>query len=186
MHSSKTYLDKFSQLTTQDAANLIKDFLKASDGKWCSERRYYALPNGKIRDIKKTVSMKFLDEGCTELIDLAQLHQLDQTACMECGSYVEWNGVDLETGEEGTKRWTVLGTIGDTMYFGRNFPVPRLVIAKFYFRDPQTIYLWTEENGSLFEEELKFIGKQYRTRQTVISRAGQQQMIAQYLEKLIE
>jgi hypothetical protein len=35
----------------------------------------------------------------------------------------------------------------------------------------------------VFEEELKLIGENYRTRQTIISRAGEQQMIGQYLEK---
>ncbi|MBW4676702.1 MAG: phycobiliprotein lyase [Desmonostoc geniculatum HA4340-LM1] len=59
-------------------------------------------------------------------------------------------------------------------------------LAEYYFRDANTIYLWTEENGALFEEELKMIGKKYRTRQTVISRDGEQQMIAQYLEKIIQ
>jgi hypothetical protein len=46
--------------------------------------------------------------------------------------------------------------------------------------------LRTEYQGSTFEEELKLIGKNYRTRQTIISRAGEQQMIGQYLEKRLE
>jgi len=37
----------------------------------------------------------------------------------------------------------------------------------------------------VFEEELKLIGREYRTRQTIISCAGEQQMIGQYLEKRI-
>jgi hypothetical protein len=37
----------------------------------------------------------------------------------------------------------------------------------------------------VFEEEIKLIGEKYRTRQTIISRAGEQQMIGQYLEKRI-
>ncbi|MEH2096143.1 phycobiliprotein lyase, partial [Nostoc sp.] len=41
-------------------------------------------------------------------------------------------------------------------------------------------------NGSVFEEELKLIGSKYRTRQTIISRAGEQLMIGQYLEKRVE
>ncbi|MBD2383882.1 phycobiliprotein lyase [Cylindrospermum sp. FACHB-282] len=174
------------QLGSKLEDSQITTFLQESEGKWYSERRYYALPNGKIKDVKKIVSMRFLEQGSAELIDLAKLHELPEEATIRCGSYVEWSNIDLDTGDEGSKRWTVLGTLGTTMYFGRNFPVPRLVIAQYYFRDPKTIYLWTEENGSLFEEELKLIGKNYRTRQTVISRAGHQQMIAQYMEKLIQ
>ncbi|MBD2516375.1 phycobiliprotein lyase [Nostoc sp. FACHB-973] len=171
---------------SQEKEFLIKNFLQESNGNWCSQRRYYALPNGKIKEITKTVTMRFLDRGSPELTDLAKLHELDESAELTCGSYVEWNTVDAETGEQGSKRWTVLGSLGTTMYFGRNFPVPKLVVAEYYFRDANTIYLWTEENGALFEEELKMIGKKYRTRQTVISRGGEQQMIAQYLEKIIQ
>ncbi|MBD2612906.1 MAG: phycobiliprotein lyase [Nostoc sp. ZfuVER08] len=174
-----------TNVVSQLEASLIKTFLQESEGNWSSERRYYALPNGKVKEIKKTVAMRFLDQGSPELIELAQLHELNEDAVMTCGSYVEWNNVDITTGEEGSKRWTVLGSLGTTMYFGRNFPVPKLVVAEYYFRDPKTIYLWTEENGALFEEELRFVGKNYRTRQTVISRGGVQQMIAQYMEKLI-
>ncbi|MBC1238066.1 phycobiliprotein lyase [Nostoc sp. 2RC] len=174
-----------TNVVSQLEASLIKTFLQESEGNWSSERRYYALPNGKVKEIKKTVAMRFLDQGSPELTELAQLHELDEDAVMTCGSYVEWNNVDITTGEEGSKRWTVLGSLGTTMYFGRNFPVPKLVVAEYYFRDPKTIYLWTEENGALFEEELRFVGKNYRTRQTVISRGGVQQMIAQYMEKLI-
>ena len=50
----------------------------------------------------------------------------------------------------------------------------------------KTLYLRTEYNGSVFEEELKLIGSKYRTRQTIISRAGEELMIGQYLEKRVE
>jgi hypothetical protein len=43
--------------------------------------------------------------------------------------------------------------------------------------------LKTEYGGSVFTEELKLIGQQYRTRQTIISRAQEEIMIGQYLEK---
>jgi CpeS-like protein len=43
--------------------------------------------------------------------------------------------------------------------------------------------LRTEYSGSVFEEEIKLIGSDYRTRQTIISRAGEEQMIGQYFEK---
>lgn len=38
----------------------------------------------------------------------------------------------------------------------------------------------------VFEEEIKQIGCNYRTRQTIVSRAGEQLMIGQYLEKRIK
>jgi CpeS-like protein len=45
--------------------------------------------------------------------------------------------------------------------------------------------LKTEYQGSVFEEEIKLVGEKYRTRQTIISRAGEQVTIGQYLEKRI-
>ena len=47
-------------------------------------------------------------------------------------------------------------------------------------------HMYTPSTTKAFEEELKFIGSQYRTRQTIISRSGEQLMIGQYLEKRIE
>ena len=43
--------------------------------------------------------------------------------------------------------------------------------------------LKTAYDGSSFEEEIKLIGDRTRTRQTIIKRAGEEQMIGQYLEK---
>ena len=57
------------------------------------------------------------------------------------------------------------------------------VLAHFSFPDPKTIHLKTEYDGSVFEEEIKLIGTNYRTRQTIIARRGETQMIGQYLEK---
>ncbi|NEP43050.1 MAG: phycobiliprotein lyase, partial [Okeania sp. SIO2H7] len=59
------------------------------------------------------------------------------------------------------------------------------IIAGYHLSDPNTLCLRTEYNGSVFEEEIKQIGHKYRTRQTIISRAGEQKMIGQYLEKRI-
>ncbi|PSN17731.1 phycobiliprotein lyase, partial [filamentous cyanobacterium CCP5] len=36
-----------------------------------------------------------------------------------------------------------------------------------------------------FEEEIRLVGDRYRTRQTIISRAGEEIMIGQYLETRI-
>ena len=43
----------------------------------------------------------------------------------------------------------------------------------------------TEYNGSVFEKEIRQIGANYRTRQTIISRAAEHKTIDQYLEKRI-
>lgn len=51
--------------------------------------------------------------------------------------------------------------------------------------DAKTMCLRTEYSGNVFEEEVKLIGNCYRTRQTIISRAGEEQMIGQYLETRI-
>ncbi|PHK31047.1 phycocyanobilin lyase, partial [Nostoc linckia z15] len=49
-----------TNVVSQLEASLIKTFLQESEGNWSSERRYYALPNGKVKEIKKTVAMRFL------------------------------------------------------------------------------------------------------------------------------
>jgi hypothetical protein len=49
-------------------------------------------------------------------------------------------------------------------------------------RDPKTMCLRTEYSSNVYEEEIRLVGSQYRTRQTIISRAGEEQMIGQYLE----
>jgi hypothetical protein len=52
-------------------------------------------------------------------------------------------------------------------------------------REAKTMHLRTEYGGSAFEEEIKLIGTNYRTRQTIISRAGEEIMIGQYLERRV-
>ncbi|MBE9168370.1 phycobiliprotein lyase [Pleurocapsales cyanobacterium LEGE 06147] len=78
---------------------------------------------------------------------------------------------------------TVFGVKGNILYRDRGFATPNPVIATFSFTNPQTMCLRTEYKGSVFEEEIKLVGQNYRTRQTIISRAGQEIMIGQYLEK---
>ena len=43
--------------------------------------------------------------------------------------------------------------------------------------------LKTAYDNSSFEEEIRLIGDRTRTRQTIISRAGEEQVIGQYLEQ---
>ena len=80
----------------------------------------------------------------------------------------------------------MFGVLGKTLYRDRGFATSKPVTAEYYFINPKTMCLRTEYNDSVFEEELKLIGRNYRTRQTIISRAGEQQMIGQYLEKRID
>jgi CpeS-like protein len=80
---------------------------------------------------------------------------------------------------------TLFGIEGTIMYRDRGFATPNPVTATFSFSNPETMALRTEYQGSVFEEEIKLIGEKYRTRQTIISRSGEQQMIGQYLEKRI-
>ncbi|MFB2968148.1 phycobiliprotein lyase [Aerosakkonema sp. BLCC-F183] len=85
-----------------------------------------------------------------------------------------------------SKGSTVFGALGKILYRDRGFATPKPVTAEYYFTNPKTLCLRTEYNGSVFEEELKLIGTNYRTRQSIISRAGEQLMIGQYLEKRIQ
>ncbi len=70
-------------------------------------------------------------------------------------------------------------------FLEQGFATSKPVTAEFYLPNPATLCLRTEYNGSVFEEELKQIGLNYRTRQTIISRAGERKTIGQYLEKRI-
>jgi putative spermidine/putrescine transport system substrate-binding protein len=57
------------------------------------------------------------------------------------------------------------------------------VTAEFYLPNPATLRLRTEYNGSVFEEEIKQVGPNYRTRQTIIFLPTEHTTIGQYLEK---
>ncbi|MDJ0529737.1 MAG: phycobiliprotein lyase, partial [Microcystis sp. M53600_WE12] len=75
--------------------------------------------------------------------------------------------------------------LDNILYRDRGFATDKPVSAIYTFPNPSTLCLRTEYAGSVFEEEIKLIGQQYRTRQTIISRAGQELMIGQYLEKRV-
>jgi hypothetical protein len=102
---------------------------------------------------------------------------------LTCGAYVSWKSSESVTGRQQSEDSTLFGALGNTLYRDRGFATSKPVTAEFYFPNPQTLCLRTEYKGSVFEEELKLIGENYRTRQTIISRAGEQKMIGQYLEK---
>ncbi|HEY9636087.1 MAG TPA: phycobiliprotein lyase [Coleofasciculaceae cyanobacterium] len=163
--------------------SLIAAFFRKSVGNWRSERRYYTLPDGDTKEVVSLIAIQFLEQGCDELLQLQQLHKLPSEIFLTCGALVSWKSSDSITGRKQSEDSTVFGALGNTLYRDRGFATSKPVTAEFYFSNPQTLCLRTEYQGSVFEEELKLIGDNYRTRQTIISRAGEQKMIGQYLEK---
>jgi hypothetical protein len=171
---------------TQTDEVSIAEFFQESAGKWRSQRRYYTLPEGETKEMVSLITIRFLEQGCAELQQLAQLHQLGNRNALKCGAEVSWESRDSVTDRKQSKGSTVFGVLGTTLYRDRGFATPKPVTAEYYFPSPKTLCLRTEYNGSVFEEELKLIGHHYRTRQTIISNAAEQQMIGQYLEKRID
>ena len=162
---------------------LIANFFQSSEGQWQSERRYYTLPNGKSQEMISHITIRYLSQGCPELCLLATLHEFSDVNAMTCGAEVLWDSQDSISGRKQSKGSTLFGALGTVLYRDRGFATPKPVQANFYFTNPQTLCLKTEYADSLFEEELKLIGQNYRTRQTIITKAGEQTMIGQYLEK---
>ncbi|MGF1494322.1 MAG: phycobiliprotein lyase [Microcoleaceae cyanobacterium] len=178
-------------VTTGDAETVtlldrIDQFLRFSEGAWRSERRYYTLPDGKVQEIVSHLTVQFLEQDSPELVQLTQLHQLEDTLQLLCGSKVTWSSTNSETGKLQSEGSTVFGVRGTLLYRDRGFATSKPVVAQYSMADSDTMSLRTEYNDSVFEEEIKHIGQRYRTRQSIISRAGEQLMIGQYLEKRID
>ncbi|MCC5607330.1 phycobiliprotein lyase [Nostoc sp. CHAB 5834] len=164
----------------------ISEFFQESEGKWRSQRRYYTLPKGETKEIESIVTINFLEQGCEQLQKLAQMHDLSDTGSLICGAAVVWESTDVPKTKKESQGSTIFGVMGNILYRDRGFAISKPVTAQYYFSNPKTLCLRTEYNGSVFEEELKLIGSKYRTRQTIISRAGEQLMIGQYLENRID
>ena len=164
---------------------LVAKFFRSSVGNWLSERRYYTLPDGATQEVVSEIAIEFLAPGCLELQELAALHGLDEFA-LTCGSKIEWDSRDSVTGKKASKGSTLFGALGNILYRDRGFATPKPITAIYHFPHPDTMCLKTEYQNSVFEEEIKLVGEKYRTRQTIISRAGEQVTIGQYLEKRIK
>ena len=164
---------------------LVAKFFRSSVGNWLSERRYYTLPAGATQEVVSEIAIEFLAPGCLELQELAQLHGLDKFA-LTCGSKIEWDSKDSVTGKKASTGSTLFGALGNILYRDRGFATPKPITAIYHFPHPDTMCLKTEYQNSVFEEEIKLVGEKYRTRQTIISRAGEQVTIGQYLEKRIK
>lgn len=171
------------QVARTSEESLIAAFFRESAGNWRSERRYYTLPDGETMEGLSFLTTRFLEQGSPELLHLADLHQLSDRDALFCGAYVSWESIDPATGRQRSVGETVFGALGKILYRDRGFATSKPITAQYYLPNPQTLCLRTEYNHSVFEEELKLIGQNYRTRQTISSRAGEQQLIAQYLEK---
>ncbi|MBD2485724.1 phycobiliprotein lyase [Planktothrix sp. FACHB-1365] len=174
------------QQNPSDIVSQVADYFQRSIGKWYSERRYYTLPEGDTQEVASEITVEFLQQGSPELINIAQLHQLDDPTMITCGSKVNWKSSNSVSGKKLSKGATVFGVSETLLYRDQGFMTPKPVVAQYYMLDANTLCLRSEYNGSVFEEELKLVGQRYRTRQTIISRAGEQTMIGQYLEKRIE
>lgn len=172
-------------LATMTAESLITSIFQRSVGQWHSERRYYTLTDGTAKEMTSALTVQFLTQGCTELQDLAQLHTFTDLAAMTCGTLITWDSEEVISGRQQSQGKTLFGVLGDTLYRDRGFATTKPITAKFVCPNVDTLCLRTEYKGSVFEEELKLVGSKYRTRQTIISRAGEEQMIGQYLEKRI-
>lgn len=164
------------------AEPLVQAFFQDTAGDWRSERRYYTLKSGETQEVVSQITIEFLEAGAAQLLELADLHQLDPQKPLICGTTVTWESEYVGTGKKPVAGSTIFGVRGTTLYRDRGFATSKPVTARYHFTDSRTLVLKTQYNDSSFEEELRLIGQRYRTRQTVISRAGEQIMIGQYLE----
>ena len=167
--------------TGAELEDLAIRFFERSVGQWQSKRRYYTLKTDDTQEVVSHLSIEFLPAGHEALIALAQAHELD--GILTCGAQMSWESNYVSPSKKQSTGSTAFGILGDVMYRDRGFATPKPVTASYRFRDHNTMQLHTEYNGSSFDEELKLIGDSYRTRQTIISRAGEEIMIGQYLEK---
>jgi hypothetical protein len=167
------------------AEPLVQAFFQDTAGDWRSERRYYTLKSGETQEVVSQITIEFLPAGASQLIELANLHQLDSQQSLICGTTVTWESDYVGTGKKPVVGSTIFGVRGTTLYRDRGFATTQPVTAQYHFNDNRTLVLKTRYNDSSFEEEIRLIGQRYRTRQTVISRAGEEIMIGQYLETRI-
>jgi hypothetical protein len=175
-----------AETTNLTLQSLAIDFFQKSAGSWNSQRRYYTLNKDvEPQEVESILNISFLSQGATELIELAQSHQLEDLSALVCGTKVTWKSNYTNQNRKPVIGSTVFGIKGNVLYRDRGFATPKPVIAICSFPNAETMNLRTEYNANVFEEEIKLVGNKYRTRQTIISRAGEEITIGQYLEKRI-
>ena len=170
-------------LSVATQESLVDQFFQLCHGNWHSQRRYYTLKDGTAEEVVSRLSVRYLAPDAPELVQLAQMHQVPIVGFFGCGAITTWNSQYTGAAGKQTTGSTVFGVQGTRLYRDRGFATPNPVTATFEMADAKTMRLRTEYNGSVFEEEIKLIGAHYRTRQTLISRRGEEQMIGQYLER---
>jgi hypothetical protein len=169
--------------TAISSINQSLEFFRNSAGEWKSQRRYYTLTNEvEPEEMVSFIQIHFLETGSTELAKLAKLHQIEDVNFFLGGATVTWESNYINRMRKLSHGSTIFGIRDNFLYRDRGFATPKPVKAEYKMLNSQTLYLKTEYNNSMFEEELKLIGKNYRTRQTIISRAGEEHMLGQYLE----
>lgn len=166
--------------------SVVADFFQRSAGQWRSERRYYTVSNDQTQEVVSLLTIRAIAQNEPELVELATLHGLTDSSLLTCGAISTWDSNYIGPSPKKSTGSTVFGVYGSALYRDRGFSTTKPIIAQFFMRDANTLCLRTEYSGNVFEEEVKLVGTQYRTRQTIISRAGQEQMIGQYLEKRID
>lgn len=159
---------------------LATSFFDRSVGQWISKRRYYTLKSGETQEVVSDLKIEFLASEHPTLMALADTHGLEDA--LICGIQFAWESNYISPSRKQSTGSTAFGIRGNMLYRDRGFATPKPVVASYQFRDRNTMQLHTEYSGSAFDEELKLIGDNHRTRQTIISRAGQEIMIGQYLE----
>jgi CpeS-like protein len=176
----------FTEAKNTTVESLAVAYFQRSQGKWKSQRRYYMLnQETEPQEVESILSIKYLDRGAPELLKLANLHQLEQPEILVCGTLVSWSSNYTNRNRQASEGSTIFGISGNQLYRDRGFATDKPIIAICSFTNPDTLCLRTEYKGSVFEEEVKLVGKNYRTRQTIISRAQQEITIGQYLETRI-
>ncbi|UBF30360.1 phycobiliprotein lyase (plasmid) [Kovacikia minuta CCNUW1] len=169
--------------TTQ--AGLVEEFFRRSEGNWHSQRRYYTLNSGESQEVLSSLTITFLEQGCPELLKLAQTHDLPPSSPLLCGALTSWDSNYIGPSSKQVSGSTIFGVLGSTLYRDRGFATPNPVTAQFSLPNANTLVLRTQYNNSDFEEEIKLIGSNYRTRQTIISKNNQEVVIGQYLESRV-
>lgn len=167
--------------------SLAVTYFERSQGNWKSQRRYYMLnQETEPQEVESILNVRYLDRGEPELVELARLHKLEQLDLFVCGTVVTWSSNYQNSDRKPVKGSTIFGVAEDRMYRDRGFATSKPIVANYWLTNPDTLCLRTEYNGSVFEEEVKLVGQNYRTRQTIISRAEQEITIGQYLETRIK
>ena len=173
--------------TQNTTLELAVPYFKRSQGEWKSQRRYYMLnQETEPQEVESILNVRYLDRGAPELIELARLHELEQLDLFICGTVVTWSSNYLNRSRKATEGSTIFGVAQNQMYRDRGFATSKPIVATYWLTNPDTLCLRTEYNNSAFEEEIKLVGQNYRTRQTIISRAEQEITIGQYLETRIK